>query len=353
MEDDRTGRDDINITVDNQSTTAFDVTIREGDNGTTADVLIDQDWYFQVLASDGVAGGGAGTPTFNLTDGSNTEVINDGDNFTVATGAGLTFLVSATDTATVSIDTGGITSTYILNGTILFEDIGANGCTNGQAMVFNGTVWACDDVITTEVDGVVGNEVLNATVGGGLARSGAGTAGDPFTLGLRTDCSTDATLTWSGSAWTCTSRHPIAQYRDGAGGTSINQATATAVPWNTEDFEETGITHDTVTNNTRVQLDNIGTYRVSYTINGDKDTANTRAVVGCNIRVNGSTTLSEGASYSYNRNSTNDSASNVSTALIATSAANDYIEIICVQTGDATVVTTIANESWITVERIR
>ena len=353
VEDDRAGRDDINITVDNQATTGFDVTVREGDNGTTADVLIDQDWYFQVLASDGVAGGGAGTPTFNLTDGSNTEVINDGDNLTLSTGAGLTFLVSATDTATVSIDTGGITSTYILNGTILFEDIGANGCTNGQAMVYNGSAWACDSVITTEVDGVVGNEILNATVGGGLVRSGTGTGGDPFTLGIRTDCATDDYLSWSGSAWTCQSRFPIAQVRDGAGGTSLNTGTPTAVPWNTQDIIESGITHSTVTANTQVQLDAIGTYRVSYTINGDKDTANTRAVVGCQIRVNGVTTLNEGTSYSYNRNSTNDSASNVATALITTTAINDYIEIVCSQTGDATTVLAIANESWITVERIR
>ncbi|MBM3404167.1 MAG: hypothetical protein FJY10_04685, partial [Bacteroidetes bacterium] len=35
-----------------------------------------------------------------------------------------------------------------------------------------------------EVDGVIGNEVLSATTNGGLLRSGLGTSGDPFTLGI-------------------------------------------------------------------------------------------------------------------------------------------------------------------------
>ena len=37
-----------------------------------------------------------------------------------------------------------------------------------------------------EVDGIVGNEVTNATAGGGLVRSGSGTAVDPYTLGINT-----------------------------------------------------------------------------------------------------------------------------------------------------------------------
>ncbi|GHT07617.1 hypothetical protein AGMMS49525_16790 [Bacteroidia bacterium] len=36
----------------------------------------------------------------------------------------------------------------------------------------------------SELDGVIGNEVTDATVGGGLSRSGAGTAASPYTLGV-------------------------------------------------------------------------------------------------------------------------------------------------------------------------
>lgn len=46
--------------------------------------------------------------------------------------------------------------------------------------------WNCVDP-QTEADGVIGNEVTNATAGGGLARSGSGTAGDPYTLGIATN----------------------------------------------------------------------------------------------------------------------------------------------------------------------
>ena len=250
------------------------------------------------------------------------------------------------------VDGGSVDLSGYLDNTDVVADL---SCTSGQVSEWSGSAWVCgtDDGLTSEVDGIIGNEILNVAVNGGLVRTGAGTGGDPYTVGLRTDCTTDDYLAWSGTSWDCTPKFPIAQYRDGAGGTSLNDATATALPWNTEDFEETGITHDTVTNNTRVQLDAVGTYRISYTVSGDKDTANSRATVGCNIRMNGSTVLSEGASYSYNRNSANDSASNVSTTLIATSAASDYFEIICVQTGDTPVVLSLANESWVTVERIR
>lgn len=47
---------------------------------------------------------------------------------------------------------------------------------------WDGTQWTAS--LVTEVDGVVGNEVLDATASGGLVRSGAGTAGSPYTLGV-------------------------------------------------------------------------------------------------------------------------------------------------------------------------
>ncbi len=43
-----------------------------------------------------------------------------------------------------------------------------------------------------EVDGVVGNEVTNATSNAGLTRSGTGTGGDPYTLGVLLPSATDA-----------------------------------------------------------------------------------------------------------------------------------------------------------------
>lgn len=62
------------------------------------------------------------------------------------------------------------------------------GCANNDILKWNETtdVWACasDAGLTSETDGIVGNEVLNATASGGLTRSGTGTGVDPYTLGI-------------------------------------------------------------------------------------------------------------------------------------------------------------------------
>ena len=54
--------------------------------------------------------------------------------------------------------------------------------TLGEGVYFwDGSMW-----IIISGDGIVGNEVTNATTGGGLVRSGSGTAASPFTLGINT-----------------------------------------------------------------------------------------------------------------------------------------------------------------------
>ena len=60
-----------------------------------------------------------------------------------------------------------------------------------------------DGAVVGSSDGVVGNEVLDATANGGLVRSGSGTAGAPYTLGLRTDCARNEILRFTASGWIC------------------------------------------------------------------------------------------------------------------------------------------------------
>jgi hypothetical protein len=55
--------------------------------------------------------------------------------------------------------------------------------TDNTFYFFNGTLWTKVGG-PPEVDGVIGNEVLDATATGGLLRSGAGTLANPFTLGI-------------------------------------------------------------------------------------------------------------------------------------------------------------------------
>ncbi|BAP31231.1 uncharacterized protein CHSO_2194 [Chryseobacterium sp. StRB126] len=53
----------------------------------------------------------------------------------------------------------------------------------------------------TEADGVIGNEVLNATTNGGLTRTGSGTVANPYTLGLTTGTVNGQVMTWNGTTW--------------------------------------------------------------------------------------------------------------------------------------------------------
>ena len=56
-----------------------------------------------------------------------------------------------------------------------------------------------------EVDGIVGNEVTNATTGGGLVRAGSGTTASPYTLGLlRTGASKGSIMMFNGTSWSIT-----------------------------------------------------------------------------------------------------------------------------------------------------
>ncbi|KGK28671.1 hypothetical protein EL45_19600, partial [Cellulophaga sp. E6(2014)] len=92
-----------------------------------------------------------------------------------------------------------ITTTEIVDGTIASADIAntavtleklADGNSDGQVMRWNNTssTWELVDlgsVTVTENDGIVGNEVTNAT-DGTLIRSGAGSEISPYTLGVAT-----------------------------------------------------------------------------------------------------------------------------------------------------------------------
>jgi len=75
----------------------------------------------------------------------------------------------------------------------------------GQVLTQSGTggkiEWRNPSTLFTEVDGVIGNEVSNATTNGGLTRAGAGTTASPYTLGLTAGSATGNVMTWNGTAW--------------------------------------------------------------------------------------------------------------------------------------------------------
>lgn len=74
----------------------------------------------------------------------------------------------------------------------------------GQVMTQTGTgkmVWTNPSTLFSEVDGVIGNEVTDATANGGLTRTGTGTTASPYTLGLTPGSVTGDVMTWNGTAW--------------------------------------------------------------------------------------------------------------------------------------------------------
>lgn len=76
--------------------------------------------------------------------------------------------------------------------------------TNGQVMTQTATgkmVWSNPSTLFSEVDGVIGNEVTDATVNGGLTRTGSGTTASPYTLGLTPGTAAGNIMTWNGTAW--------------------------------------------------------------------------------------------------------------------------------------------------------
>jgi hypothetical protein len=64
---------------------------------------------------------------------------------------------------------------------------------DGSKWVRIGSVSSVEPLISEE-DGIVGNEVLNATTNGGLIRAGSGTATSPFTLGIADNGVTSARI---------------------------------------------------------------------------------------------------------------------------------------------------------------
>ncbi|RUA13491.1 MAG: hypothetical protein DSY83_11150, partial [Flavobacteriia bacterium] len=88
------------------------------------------------------------------------------------------------DPYTLDVATGGIGTNEIADASVTLPKI-ADGTTAGQLMQWDGTDWILveeSSLNITEDDGIVGNEVVDATVGGSLVRLGGGTDIDPYTL---------------------------------------------------------------------------------------------------------------------------------------------------------------------------
>ena len=153
-----------------------------------------------ITAGTGLSGGGAVTlgssVTLNLANDFGASI--DSSEITDGTVA-LADLANSSVNSSKIVD-GSIATVDVADGAITLAKL-ANCSSDGQILKY--TVvggWACaaDSGLTSEVDGVIGNEVTDATVSGGLTRSGSGTGVSPYTLGIAAGGVTNAMLTNSG-----------------------------------------------------------------------------------------------------------------------------------------------------------
>ncbi|NKI27750.1 hypothetical protein HCG49_14365 [Arenibacter sp. 6A1] len=141
-----------------------------------------------VLSVDGTAITGDGNITSNdLTVGGDLNALLGDVTLEIATGA----------VGTTELADGAVTSAKIVDKAITLSKL-QDGTSDGQVMQWdNGTSsWTLVDlgsVTVTENDGVIGNEVVNAT-DGTLVRSGSGTTVSPYTLDVSADGITNAEL---------------------------------------------------------------------------------------------------------------------------------------------------------------
>jgi hypothetical protein len=116
----------------------------------------------------------------------------------VVAGGGLQRLGAGTtaDPYTVGIAANGVVNPMIMNQAVSYNKLQNAVGPIGTILSWNGTNWIENMVPALEADGVIGNELLDATVAGGLVRAGAGTTANPYTIGISPLGIVDGMIAW-------------------------------------------------------------------------------------------------------------------------------------------------------------
>jgi len=102
--------------------------------------------------------------------------LNEDDTNTGTKGLALPRVNFSTNTAQITSGVANLTGMLVYN---------TNTTLGVGVYYWDAAKWVkISDGSFVEVDGIVGNEVTNATTGGGLVRAGSGTVVDPYTLGI-------------------------------------------------------------------------------------------------------------------------------------------------------------------------
>ncbi len=190
--------DDQNLTGATLTGNSLQIDIENGASATVdLSSLVGTD--NQTLSSNNTPGditiSGGNNITLNVDDADATignEVTNATDATLIRSGLGTTV-----SPYTLDVAPDGITNAELADNAVQLENI-ADGTMDGQVMQWDGvsSTWTLVDlgsVTVTENDGVIGNEVTNAT-DGTLVRSGAGTTVSPYTLDVAANGITNAEI---------------------------------------------------------------------------------------------------------------------------------------------------------------
>ncbi len=108
---------------------------------------------------------------------------------------------------------------------------------------------------------------------------------------------------------------------------SVDSLTDTAINFNTSDIKDTGFTHSTSTNPSRIQVDADGRYKIEGHITIGGTTGNYRLTMRSAVRVNGTTTR-QYIDSAYVRSGSGSNESNITFLDVVDLSDGDYIEIV-------------------------
>ena len=137
------------------------------------------------------------------------------------------------------------------------------------------------------------------------------------------------------------------QLVDTSGGTNVNFVTPTAINWTSQVFSGTSLNYS---GGSRIYIEEDGTYGIAYALNVN-GTDNKDKNIGTVIRKNGDTDITPMSSSSFFSNLQNDSGTNVMPESNVSLLDGDYIELIAFRIGYTGTVNTVANSSWIKVQK--
>ena len=260
----------------------------------------------------------------------------------------------------------GLTDTpsSFTNNAIQYANNGGTGIAQSSSLTFNGSILTAPQTnltgLLTAQSGFISQ--ASSTVAGDLTVTGN------FALGVVNAASTTATSTFANgvrltggcfedASGSCVqiSTPVFDQFVNTTGGGDINAATATTVPFDSEDDTGNSIVGSS-TDPSAIEFEEAGSYKISYTVAGMNTLTNaTRANIECKIQANGSgTDVNPSKSYTYVRGQYDQYVTN-SASFIYAAAANDYIQVFCERsptTQQNPTVQLVSGESWLSVEKI-